>query len=152
MKRSMSCSSLEDALQQASQTLESLTGKTALWSQLLTKIVSPEQHGTKKDPATSWKTYLSSLAGEEIEECPVTLDVPDLEFEKVIIQISAHIGLCEKEKGVQELKVKKLEQKVEKGNKNMLKQERKAKERADKLIDPEQKKAFEEGEANKRTL
>lgn len=152
MKRSMSCSSLEDALQHASQTLQSLTMKVDLWSQLLSKIVSPEQHGTKKDPATSWKTYLSSLAGEDLEECPVTLDRSDLPFEKVILQISAHIALCEKEKRVQELNVTKLEKRVESGNKNMLKQERKAQEKARIFFDPEQKKIFEENQEKKRTL
>ncbi len=152
MKRSMSCSHLEDALQQATQLLEKATRKTDLWSQLLSKIVAPDTHGTHKDPSTSWVTYLSSLAGEEIEECPVTLDAPDLPFEKVIMQISAHIALCEKEKGVQDSKVKKLEKKVQVSNGTMVKHERKAQERVKKFFDRDQQGAFEEQEEKKRTV
>ena len=137
IKRQASVESIEIDVQASQQKVESLQEKLNTWKRLLKALVAPDNHELCQTHDMSWSALFERLLERQMEDIPHKFLASSsmIEFEDVIVQVSAHISSLQKDfnKGANMLtnKTKRLHARQE----GALKHEEKLKRKAEKVIE-----------------
>lgn len=114
---------------------KSNSGKLDLWHSVLSKIVSHEHHGSKKEPGTTWLQYFEQVTGAKIADAPVLFESADMTYENTILCLSTHISLLRKESEKFEKQMENLNKRISKRKTAVEKREHRVKSKLEKIIE-----------------
>ena len=112
-----------------------MSDKVKVWSTVLSKIIAPETHGNKKEPAMPWQEYFENLLGEQLEDVPLIFQSSDFPCESAVLHVSTHISLTTKEKEAAERRLECTRQRLAKSKRAFEASEKRAISKATKLIE-----------------
>lgn len=129
---------------------KSMSDKLNLWHSVLTKIVSHEHHGSKKEAGAAWLQYFEQVTGTKIADAPAPFESADMSYENSILCLSTHISLLRKELEKLEKQMHNLQKRIGKRKLTMEKREDQVKSKLRKVIEIKQAGKEEEVLEQKR--
>lgn len=137
VKRQASVESIEVDVQASQQKVEFLQERLNTWKQLLKALVAPSNHDLCTNHDMRWSALFEQLLERQVEDIPQKFLAGSsvMEFEDVIVEVSAHISSLQKDfnKGANMLQTKTKTLQVKK--ERVLKIEEQSKIKAEKIIE-----------------